>query len=488
MRYYLFTIVYVFIFGSALRAQVSDPIIIRGTIFNDKNKNGIQDRSERGIRHVPVSNGREIVYTDRKGQYSISALPGQSVFPISPKGYGLLRDTNHSVLNAAFSYLDPLLTYSEDSIINFALHAQAQSTNFRVGAIGDVQTGNLEELRYAGRSIFNELLQRPDIDFTIFLGDIFNDDLSLIPMMSELFKTLPSPVWALPGNHDRNTDHPAYMNDIFNRHFGAGTFAFNYSNVHFLVFDNIFATGKNSYEGRYTDDQLSFLKNDLEKIPHDQLVVISQHIPMMYTHNKKVVFDILKPFSKVLILSGHTHRVGRHFYEGGRIQELVAGSAAGMWWTGEKDAFGVPEALMQCGSPRNYFTIDFRQNDYDIQFKAIELPDYYQMDISVDSNKVIANIFGGSDSTEVWMQVDKQEWIKMEQQQLISQRVLDIITKNKSKIYPSAGSRANPLRKQPSPHIWTAPYIHRKEEKIQTIRIRARDKYGFNVEAETYYF
>ena len=61
--------------------------IISGKVFLDKNGNGIQDRSEHGIKAVPVSNGRDVVLTDKDGNFSISVADGESLFPIIPSGY-----------------------------------------------------------------------------------------------------------------------------------------------------------------------------------------------------------------------------------------------------------------------------------------------------------------------------------------------------------------------------------------------------------------
>ena len=61
--------------------------IVSGKVFLDKNGNGIQDRSEHGIKAVPVSNGRDVVLTDKDGNFSISVADGESLFPIFPSGY-----------------------------------------------------------------------------------------------------------------------------------------------------------------------------------------------------------------------------------------------------------------------------------------------------------------------------------------------------------------------------------------------------------------
>lgn len=76
---------------------------------------------------------------------------------------------------------------------------------------------------------------------------------------------------------------------------------------------------------------------------------------------------------------------------------------------------------MQCGAPRNYFTIEFSPDDYQIHFKGVGLDSERQMDIWVQGcdtidrhvkdfrefarGEIFANIYGGSDSTEVSIQI-----------------------------------------------------------------------------------
>ena len=55
-----------------------------GIVFEDKNKNGVKDASEKGIKNILVSNGEEIVLTDKTGAYTINASVGSSIFPIKP--------------------------------------------------------------------------------------------------------------------------------------------------------------------------------------------------------------------------------------------------------------------------------------------------------------------------------------------------------------------------------------------------------------------
>jgi len=454
---------------------------VEGKVFHDKNQNQVVDRGERGLKKVAVSNGKDIVYTDNKGYFRIPVTIGQSVFPIIPSGYTFVRNKGEQVNNAFFRYFENIGAEHSLHKVNFGLIPEKQSTSFRIGAIGDIQVGDTDEMNYAGKTIFQELAGRRDIAFHLILGDLVNDQMSLLPLFKDMLNALPSPSWTLVGNHDRNTENAEQMDDHFNREFGASTYAFHYGGVHFIVFNNVFSTGKRSYEGRLTDDQFKFLANDLKAIPLHTPVVICQHIPMRYTRNRTEVLTLLEKFENVLILSGHTHQVGRHFYNQGRVQELVTGAPSGNWWTGETNTQGIPEALMQCGSPRNYFTIDFDKKRYTLHYKGIGLDKGQQMDMTLRGDTLIANLYGASDSTAVFLQIDEGEWITMGHTKRPAESVLRLIENNRQKRFPASGKKINPLRKRSSPHIWEA-IITPLSSGSHQIRIKASDRFGYAVE------
>ena len=58
-----------------------------GTLFLDRNGNGVRDRGERALKGISVSDGDTVVLTDRKGRYTLPTTAHGSVFPILPSGY-----------------------------------------------------------------------------------------------------------------------------------------------------------------------------------------------------------------------------------------------------------------------------------------------------------------------------------------------------------------------------------------------------------------
>ncbi|NGM72818.1 calcineurin-like phosphoesterase C-terminal domain-containing protein [Sphingobacterium sp. SGL-16] len=457
---------------------------IRGHVFLDKNKNGIVDKNERGLKNILISNGVDIVKTDSKGAYQIPLKKGQSLFPILPSNYKIAGRKSRYILNANYYYFHPDSTVNTNNPFNFLVHNKASSDKFRVGAIGDVQIDNEDELAYASKSIASELANAKDIDFNIFLGDLVNDKIKLLTPVKEMLENIPIPSWTLPGNHDRDFDKEYAMNHAFNTHFGADTYSFNYGKVHFIVLNNVFATGKRTYEGRITADQLQFIKNDLSHVDKKTTIVINQHIPMYGTRNREDFFQLLEGYENVLILSGHTHVVSRHIFKNGAIHEIGAGATCGTWWRGEKNSDGIPDALMQCGSPRGYFIIDFDQNNYSFKYKAVGIDESKQMRLTLDSNDIIANIFGGSDSTLVQYQINNGEWQMMKKTRKADPYVSSLVQNNKVKIYPTEGNTAIPLRERNSSHIWTAKKPNTNSQLPYTLRIKAYDKFGFSVEEQ----
>jgi len=149
-----------------LSAFAQNPEVkLRGLVFLDKNENGLRDHGEKGIKGIPVSNGDTIVLSGGTGLFSINATPGISIFPILPSGF---RISNSPVQNAGFFYV-PGGQYPAEPVC-FPLNKDLQTDHFKMGAIGDLQVGDQEEVSYACQTVIPELSARKDLHFNIFLG------------------------------------------------------------------------------------------------------------------------------------------------------------------------------------------------------------------------------------------------------------------------------------------------------------------------------
>ena len=482
---------FVLLFGN-YQIAVANEILVSGCIYNDKNENGIKDKSESGIKNVPVSDGRQIVVTNSKGMYALKTTIGNSVFPILPADYSF-SGRYDKVVNSNFKYLSPDV---DSGGVNFGLLKKTKSSSYSFAAVGDIQVGDEAELNYAARSIGVELASNNNYDFHLFLGDQVNDNPPLLPVMKYFFSYLHSPTWTVYGNHDRFVSDSTTTDQAYNKVFRSSVYAFNRGQVHFIVLNNISPKGRKGYEGMLSEDQFEFVKNDLKFVPDDYLVVISQHIPLRYIKNGKRLLEMLDDRKHLLLLSGHTHTTERYFYKtkNSIVHELGVGASCGNWWTGEKNGYGVPQALMHCGSLPNYYIIDVVKNNYSFRYKGIGQDAGVQMGVWIeslaqtdtneasvnDSIQIVSNVFGGSDSTMVAIRLNNAEPLLMTKTKIISPNVRLLVDKNKTEVYPTPGSVRNPLRKTASPHIWTVS-LPPLPKGVNKLEITAFDRFGLNI-------
>lgn len=373
-----------------------------------------------------------------------------------------------------------------------------EQVSFSIAVVGDLQVNGLQEVNYANQTILPELMKLTGIDFFLFMGDQVNDKPELSPLIKDIASYLSFPSYFLFGNHDRDLGPTGIQDSVFRAHFGPSFYYFNHKKVHFFILNNVSPKGKKGYEARYPEEQISFVKDKLRSIRKDDLIVLCQHIPMIYTQNKEELIELVSGRKNVLALSAHTHQIARHFIPNGdyAIHELVVGASCGSWWTGEKDCRGIPDALMQCGSPRNYFLIDFTDSLYRINYKGIGLDNQRQMDIWVSGqdeadtlflpegefgNKVIASIYGASDSSIVTIRIDDLPEETMAKESIPAPAVRRIVAANKSEVYPTKYSRRSPLRQRNSPHVWSASLPDTLAKGMHTLYIRAKDRFGFDV-------
>ena len=481
-------------------ATVTDnvqPVTVTGLVYNDRNRNGRHDAGEPGLKGIPVSNGDTIVVTDRQGRYTLPRVEGASILPILPADYTM---AGSRVVNANFFYVEERGTGNGERG-NFGLVKKKVSRQFRLNAIGDVQVGNYQELDYATRTLWPELLSPDDRSLptvNLFLGDLVNNNLKLYDDLRTLMEQLPQPTWTVLGNHDRDIDTVRWRQTrTYNEVFGADMYAFNEGRVHFIILNNVYGDGARGYKGRLSERQLQFVRQDLKYVPADRLIVLSMHIPLAHTRNRSELLQLLEGRGDVLAVTGHMHQVARFFHTGKdvRVHELSAGASCGFWWVGEKESDGVPAALQQCGTPRNYFVLDFDDNRYQLRCKAVEQDARRQMTIHVTGidtidtylrdmkdvppGLVMMTVYGGCDSTAVRCRVDGGQWQQCRKQAMIDPNVARTRELNLQKAYPTKFNRMNPLRHRESHQLWTLTLPEACRRGAHTIEVEAADNWGF---------
>ena len=401
--------------GKAFRGQVdvtagpdADQDVLDGAVFDDRNRNSQQDPGEHGIAGVEVSNGREIVTTDRQGRYEISVRDGETVFLTQPAGYQVPVDEDNV---AQFFYthmpagspelryggIDPTGPLPDAVDFPLARTTDTLSRDQRCLIGGDIQTYTQEEVDYALRGAFADLTQRTD--FTgcgaLFIGDIVGDDLDLYDQTRELTSLLNGPARFLPGNHDLDLDADYdHRFDTYRSQFGPDYYSYDAGDVHVVSLNTVQHSRGAPYNGTYNggidDEQLAWLRQDIANTPEDKLIVLATHIPLLNWHDQgsdrhqvdqvQAIHDIIGDRPAVAF-GGHSHTL-EVMREGDSMEgwknlygvdelpfdHITAGAISGDWYTGRVTEAGYPTALQRDGAVPGVFTLEAHGNRYEDSF------------------------------------------------------------------------------------------------------------------------
>lgn len=469
--------------------------LLQGVVFEDLNRNGLRDSNEKPLSAIPVSNGCEVVLTDKKGCFQLPVNSGEAVFAIPPSSF-VRSDVVSKVKNSGFYTVADSLPLT----CTIPLIREVNPSSFRLALIGDVQVDDEQQLAYTQATFMQDRLNGKKADLYLMMGDLVNEKPELQLPVRSMLEQLEAPVWTVYGNHDRNLKYGNAQKDWFTRQLGMTDYAFNRGNVHFIILNNVQPKGKMGYEGGLTDRQLEFVSNDLKQIKSGQHVVVAMHIPLDETKRGEELVRLLEPFSCITFLTAHLHTTGRLIHtdsKGRSFQEILSGAVCGSWWTGERDDRQIPSGMMQCGSPRNYYLADFSGSTIAVTFKGVNQDVSRQMNLwiqgtdSLDKNvpalavlpsgTVRANIFAASDSSEVTIQLDDQQPVRMQKINAAAPEVIRNVTLSKADVYPTAHSRRAALRTQECPHLWEYCFDKRPEAGVHKLVVRASDRFGWSV-------
>lgn len=360
---------------------------------------------------------------------------------------------------------------------------QSRGRVLRVALVGDPQVDDSTEMGYARRSVYRELRGRRDLDMCIFLGDLVNDNMSLLPESVGVVDSLPYQCFMVPGNHDRDVYRSPKSSMYRQRDLSTWRKAVGYvdtsfvrGNVRFVLMNNVRPSdsGMTDYVGGFTDRQKHWLDSVLNRGVGETrgrkpsrvcgtpaLTILATHIPFSQMKGRDSVLALIPDISRLLFVSGHTHFVSRD----DSIPELIAGAACGSWWRGVRDSDGIPYALQSCGSPRGYFVADIHRNGtYVLSYKCIGRPASEQLsawavpnDSTGRSYRLYINVFGGSSDGVVRISGLGRKTYSCERSLMAAPEVEQVIRLNASRSRDYRKSHRDefiPLRRKPSPHLW----------------------------------
>jgi len=509
MRKNLLIVLILFIGLTAYGQQIA-----KGYVFDDANKNGRKDRKEAGIANVSVSNGKDVVITDSKGLYTLPVESGNTIFVIKPSGYKTPVDDNYIPKfyyhhkpdgypsTQEFKGVEP--TGKLPKSVDFPLYKYNEPDSFTAVVFGDPQPYSIQDLDYFSKKIVADVMKSESTLFGISLGDIVGDNLSLHTIYKERMRTLQLPWYNVMGNHDMNYDAPSDIlsDETFEKNFGSANYSFNYGNAHFIILDNILYPDPRNNEGYwagYREDQLAFIENNLKHVPGDKLVILSQHSQMKDNsgnyyrlEDRQRLFNLLKKYENVLIMSAHTHLQDQIFYtsehgwNGAKpLHELNAGTTSGDWYSGKHDAKGLPDATMRDGTPQGYLFLNVNGNKYDVDYKVAGSDKDHQMNIYAPkvvpfngrtTSQIVVNFFMGSKNDKVEYRIDNGNWKRMNYIEGVDPSYMTKLMEwdFTEKLLP--GRR--PSNAVSSTHLWYGGLELNHSPGDHTIEVRATDMYG----------
>lgn len=420
----------------AQAASPATPATMVGMLFEDANGNGVRDASEHGIAGVRISNGRDLVASAADGRYRITMRPDAPVFAIKPpdRSFGRRADG----LPASWS---ADATHPFDIALS-PRHSMREP--MQVLLFTDPQVKSETDVGYYRRDIV-EPLRGTGARLGLTLGDLGNDAPQLYPSLNAVTAALGLPWLHIAGNHDVDPDATDDATSLraFHASYGPDTIAWEEPGATFIGLDDIVAMPgqRPAYVGGLRDDQFDFLETYLPTLPKDRLLVIGVHIPFFDAAapgapptfrpaDRERLFSLLRDFPHVLLLSGHTHNQQHFFHDvtdgwhGARpLHEYNVGAACGAFWSGVKDAAGIPDSTMSDGTPNGYAVLTVKDHgDYALAWHNAR--DAADTQIGLWGPKVLrrgaypawgvySNVYMGFEGSRVEYRIDGGEWTPM---------------------------------------------------------------------------
>lgn len=384
----------------------------------------------------------------------------------------------------------------------------------QVLVFGDPQVKSGTDVDYFRRDIVQPIHGRIPATLGLTLGDLVDDVPALLPTVKQVTETLGVPWMYAPGNHDvdAGASSDAVALATFHRVYGADTRARQTALANFIALDDVITLPgqKPAYIGGFREDQYAFLQRYLPTLDKDKLLVLAMHIPLFDEVDKKNfdaghrarLFALLAPFPHVLVLSAHSHNQRNFFHTAADgwlganpLHEFNLGAACGSYWSGVKDADGIPDARMDDGTPNGYAVLTVKPaGAYALAWHAARDPADTQIGLHVPKVLrrgaypawgVFANYYMGDAASKLEFRVDGGAWMPMKKVQLpdpnlIEENMRDDMTTTLRGFDRSPEAAI-------SPHLWRGALPTKLAAGEHRVEVRAFDRWRGEVSASTTY-
>jgi 3',5'-cyclic AMP phosphodiesterase CpdA len=153
-------------------------------------------------------------------------------------------------------------------------------------------------------------------DFLIHTGDLSHTSKPAeFDTMDQVLSATKREIFYVPGEHDTSVDDgKLYLERYGKGSKGNGWYSFDHKGVHFVGLVNVVQL---EGMGRLGNEQLAWLKQDVQRLGSSTPVVLFAHIPLwaVYpqwgwsTSDSEQALSLLKRFGSLTVLNGHIHQV-----------------------------------------------------------------------------------------------------------------------------------------------------------------------------------
>ncbi len=425
---------------------------------------GFVKHNKSGIANVVVSDGFSVVKTDKKGYYTFKLNDTSThVFISTPAGYEFKAkqsvvqqyQTIYGKTNFNFS-LTKLSV--DDSKHNFLIWADPQVRTKK--DVQQMMTTTVPDVQQLIKDLGAEALVHG-----ITVGDIAWDKLEFFTDYSDAVRQMGIPFFQALGNHDMDYRQGGdeTSDRTFKLNYGPTYYSFNRGKAHYVVLDDVRYLGsERNYDGYIVQNQLDWLKKDLELVPKDHLIIIGLHIPVgKGVKNKSELYSLLEG-RQVHIMAGHTHY--NNNYVDGNIYEHVHGTVCGAWWTGP---------VCGDGAPRGYGVYEVNGTELKWFYKSTGLDKSHQISIHLQEltaqKRMIANVWNWDPEWKIEYWADEKYMGVLESTKGYDP---ETVTLYKGDKLPTQGRTfAEPKRTN---HLFMAHL----EPQVKTLKVQATDRFG----------
>ncbi len=370
-----------------------------------------------GLANVVVSDGFDVTKTDENGIYYLpSTKRGKYVFVSIPGNYEVATTGKAPQF---FQRLTQAANVVETR--DFELTAVNNDKHVLM-VLGDMHLANRSNTRDVDqfqRGFLKDINQTIDAYkntgtkvYALTLGDMtwetYWDDFGFgLPQYLTEMNKINTMVFNTMGNHDNDPNFVADWGaeDRFRDVIGPTYYSFNIGKVHYVVLDNVeyLNTNNRNYNAKIVTDQIAWLKKDLATISDKNApLVISMHIQLHANpglsggnettgyrlSNAQEFVDALNGFTKVHVLTGHTH-INYNIERDATpaiMEHNTAAVCATWWWTGHP-SYAAQNHICKDGTPGGYAIWEIDGNDLKWTYKGIGHDTDYQFR-AYDLNKV----------------------------------------------------------------------------------------------------